>query len=357
MKNKSNISFPKRFIMSIKDIDKYGIFTEEKFTSGFYYFTILIAIFSLITTIVSVICLNYLKNDFIVEIQKLPDFKIENNKFTVDWEEDIVNEDSYFLNNVINTVFGNEISNTSYDTKTKVLLSNDEAPETLSEEDKNYDGVFIGIYSNRIIFYSMDNSISYSYEELRNNYGLKEVIDKQELINAINNAFSAKMVISMFIGFLFSNYLLNLFNVLTFALLGFILAKILGLKLSYGKVLNIAFSAITLPLVIQLIYKIVRMFTGFQIIHFDILFTIISYLYISVSLYIIYKNNKIITNKQKIKTLKEEIKEKIELEEVEAEAEKEKEEVKKKDRETEKKRKKKTNDDQKPEPQANFKGM
>ena len=357
MKNKSNISFPKRFIMSIKDIDKYNVLTEQKFLNGLYYFTILIAIYTLIVTIVSVICLNYLKSDFIKEVEKLPDFKIENNKFSINWDEDIINEDSYFLNNILNTVFGNEISNTAYDTKTKILLSNKEAPDTIPDEHKNYNGVFIGVYSNRIIFYSLDNSISYSYEDLTNNFGLKDVIDKQELINAVNNTFSARMVTSIFMGFLFSNYLLNLFNVLTFALLGFILAKIMGLKLSYGKVLNIAFSAITLPIVLQLIYKIVRVFTGFQIIHFDILFTIISYLYISASLYLIYKNDKMQKNMQKIKTIKEEIKEQIELEEVEAETEKEKEAVKKKDRETEKKRKKKTNDDQKPEPQANFKGM
>ena len=357
MKNKSSISFPKRFIMSIKDIDKYSTFTEQKFLNGFYYFSILIAIFSLIVTIVSVICLNYLKNDFISEVQKLPDFKIENNKFSIDWEEDIINEDSYFLNNILNTVFGNEISNMTYNTKTKILLSNSIAPDTLSDEDKNYEGVFVGVYSNRIILYSLENSISYSYENLTNNYGLKEVIDKQEFIDAVNNAFNARMVISIFLGFLLSNYLLNLFNVLTFALLGFFLGKIMGLKLPYGKVLNIAFSAITLPLVLQLVYKIIRVFTGFQILHFDILFTIISYLYISVSLYLIYKNDKTNTSKQRIKTIKEEIEEKLELEEVEAEAEKEKEDVKKKDRETEKKRKKKSNDNQKPEPQANFKEM
>ena len=125
---------------------------------------------------------------------------------------------------------------------------------------------------------------------------------------------------------------------------------------SNDQTLNLSFSAITLPLTIQLIYKIVKMITGFRILHFDILFTIIAYLYIAATIYIMNKNNKVAMNKQRIKSIKEEIQDEIQIEEIEAENQKEKEEVKKKDQETEKrkKRKQKTKDKEKPEPQANF---
>ena len=356
MKNKSNISFPKRFIMSIKDIDRYNEFTEQKFINGFSYFSILLVIYTLIITISSVICLNYLKKDFVAEVEKLPDFKIENNKFSVDWSEDVINEDTYYFNNIFNLIFANELSNIEYDLKAKVVLSNNEAPEEIPEEYSKYEGFCMCVYSNKIMFFSMGNSMTYTYEELTNNYGLKEVINKKEFIDAINNVLNIRTFVSIFLGFLLTNYLSNLFNVITFALLGFILAKILGVKLSYGKVLNISFSAITLPLTIQVIYKIVKMLTGFRILHFDILFTIIAYLYIAATIYIMHKNNKVAMSKQKIKSEKEEIQDEIELEEIEEENQKEKEEVKKKDKETEKnrKRKEKTEDKEKPEPQANF---
>ena len=356
MKNKSNISFPKRYIMSIKDIDRYSEFTEQKLLSGFSYFTILLVIYTLIITISSVICLNYLKNDFVAEIEKLPEFKIENNEFSIDWPENVINEDTYFFNNVFNLIFSNELSDIEYDVKAKAVLSNELAPEEIPEEFSKYAGLCICVYSNKIVFFSMGNSLSYTYEDLTNNYGLKEVINKQELLNAINNAFNARICISIFIGFFITNFLSNLFNAITFALLGFIVAKLLGLKLSYGKALNLSFSAITLPLTIQLIYKIVKMITGFRILHFDILFTIIAYLYIAATIFIMHKNNKVVMSKQRIKSIKEEIQDEIELKEIEAENQKEKEEVKKKDQETEKrkKRKQKTNDKEKPEPQANF---
>ena len=354
MKKKSNnISFPKRFIMSIKDIDQYSAFTEEKFLSGFYYFTILIAIFTLIITIASFVCLNYLKNGFIEEVKKVPDFKIENNEFSIDWSEDIVNEDTYYLKNLFNSVFSNDFSDTDYNIKSKVLLSNKKAPENIADADKNYEGLYLALYSDKVIFSSLANTMTYSYEELTNNYGLKEFINKQEFIDAIDTALNVRMFISMFIGFFLGNYLLFLIFVLTFALLGFILGKIFGLDLSYGKVLNISFSAITLPLIVDLIYKIVRMFTGFKVVHFDILFTILAYLYIVASIYLIYKANKAQPNKQRIKSNKEEQEEKSKLKQLEEEVEQEKERIKKKDRETEKREK--TKEKQKPEPQANFK--
>ena len=384
--NKANnrvvtMSFPKRFLTSIKDIDKYKYFTEMKLGRGFLYFLVLMIIFSLILSFASSYKMEITKSFIADNISTLPEFTIKDGVFHMESENPITIEDNTVLRTIYLVVFGDSLQNTngiSY--KSMVYLSNEAYNEEGAELTNNA-GLYLGLYSDRIIFKndylvpyanialvgSSDanttislNKFEKTYNELYDQAGMVKDLSKAQIAESVRNISVYSLLPSLIFGNLVKYFVSNLISILAFALLGYVLNKILKTELKYGQLLNISFSAITLPVVLQIIYEVVRLFTGFEITYFLMLFSIISYIYIAAALYFIKsENNREIKNANRILTdeeEKEEVKKEKELEEKDKQ---EKEDVKKKDDEIlkkqKRKRKEKNNEENTPQPQANIK--
>ena len=140
----------------------------------------------------------------------------------------------------------------------------------------------------------------------------------------------------------FSIYFVSILtDVLLLGAFGYFTAIILRIHLKYNAMCKIAVYSLTLPLILNAIYILIRTFTTFQIKYFEAMYIGIAYIYIVTAILMIKSD--ILKNQQELtKILQEQEKVRQELEKKEEEAKKEeksKEEEKEKQREKEKKEK------------------
>ena len=132
----------------------------------------------------------------------------------------------------------------------------------------------------------------------------------------------------MFI-YLFTVYVTtNLVDAVILGALGYIFARIVKLRLKYKATFNIGIYALTLPIILNLIYMLVNVFTGFEIRYFQWMYTSIAYIYVVVAILMI--KTEIINQRMqliKIKEIQEQVAKEAE-EEIPKEKEEEKEEKK-----------------------------
>lgn len=137
-------------------------------------------------------------------------------------------------------------------------------------------------------------------------------------------------LITVFI-YLFIIYITsNIIDGLVLGVLGYIFARIVGLRLKYKATFNIGIYALTLPITLNFIYILVNTFTGFTINYFQWMYTSISYIYVAVAILMI--KAEIINQKiqlMRLEQIQKEIKEEQELEEKEQEKEEKKEDKEK----------------------------
>ena len=82
----------------------------------------------------------------------------------------------------------------------------------------------------------------------------------------------------------------TLIDILALSLIGTITAKIAGIPLKFGALFSMAVSASTLSIIINLIYLNLKIFTNFNIPQFQVLYTLISYIYLVTSIFIMRSN-------------------------------------------------------------------
>lgn len=136
--------------------------------------------------------------------------------------------------------------------------------------------------------------------------------------------------ITMFI-YLFSVYFVsNIIDVLILGAIGYIFARILRLRLKFRATFNIGVHALTLPIILNLIYILVNTITGFRINNFQWMYTSISYIYVAVAILMI--KTEIINQRIqliRLRQIQEEVKEEAEDKPKEEKKEENKQEEKK----------------------------
>ena len=199
---------------------------------------------------------------------------------------------------------------------------------------------------DRIIIKNQMTNIpsTYNYSDITSQYNIN-IIQKQDIINALSNqnlfAICSIFFITMFI-YLYIIYLSSvLIDALVLALLGYITSAILKVRLKVSALYNIAVYALTLPIILNLMYIIINMFTGFTVKYFQIMYTAISYIYVISSILII-KSDVIKKQRElmKIMSEQEKVKEEIARKEQEKKEKEEKERIRKRDEEESKKEQK-----------------
>jgi len=106
----------------------------------------------------------------------------------------------------------------------------------------------------------------------------------------------------------------------------------LKVRLKVSALYNIAVYALTLPIILNLMYIIINMFTGFTVKYFQVMYTAISYIYVISSIYVtssIKKQRELM----KIMSELEKVKEEIARKEREKKEQEEKERIRKRDEE------------------------
>lgn len=311
-------NFFKKVWTSIRDFEEYEEFAAEKLSKAIKYIVIIILIFAIVVALIYTYKFTSSVKDIKNYInENINDISIIDGKLKINPEKEITIADE---NNIIPIIIVNTVEGVK--------------KEEYAEKFKAYNlGVLV--LSDRIVFNSNAitnmNDILYSSIFTSNIEGKEaflELISPQSLFSAY-----ALFYVTIFI-YLFVIYLIsNMIDIIILAVLGYLFARVMKIRLKFKATFNIGVHALTLPIILNLLYIIVNTFTGFTISKFQWMYTTISYIYVVVAILMI--KTEIINQRIqliRLKQIQEEVKE-VTDEEEKQERTKEKEEKKQEDKE------------------------
>lgn len=273
---KKKTNFFKQAFKSVKDLDKYEDFATEQPKVAFKYLLKLVLIFAIIVTAFYSYKIVASLNNIYTNLRDLiPEFSYTAGTLTVNNEQPIVFKQ-----------FEESIGKIIVDTN---IVEN--AIEKYKEELNGTD-VAILILKDKFILTSNGTAgqVAYNYLELTNRYEITE-FTKQEVINYIDRINPVSIYFSIYFMvfvYLFIIYFISiLMDVLILGVLTFIISRISRIGLKFAPSFNIAVHSITLPVLLNLIYVIVNLLTGFNIKYFELMYRTISYIYVIVAILMI----------------------------------------------------------------------
>ena len=319
---------------SIFNFDSYQDFALEEMKRGIFYFLKLAILFSVIIAIVFsvlqvVVTIPNAKNFIASDI---PDFSY------ADGILDVKSDETVTIDNIADQVL-------------------------IIADTKDLDETKINEYKDKINLYDIGVLVLKDKVYLKNSYagtGLQEIpmsdigsiygkneFTKQDIVNDINSINMISLCISLaftvFLGFFITYLIMSILDIIILALLSNIVAMLLRVRMKVSALVNISVHAMTLPIILLLIYAIVLMTTGFEIKYFNIMYRGIAYIYVITAVFLIRQNlikqqMELTTIVQKQKELKQQLeeKEKVQQEPKEKDEQKDKKEDESNDKKEEK---------------------
>ncbi len=308
----TNYSFLENLKISIFKFDKYYEITQQKTRKILVFLFELVVLVTLILTGTIILRLNQTYDYAYKFIQdNLPDFTISKDGFHMDIEEPLIYKNSEYFNSV--AIFDNGEDNKQY-----------------LEEANNGNSIYIVVTKNSLIFKipgavtteykfndifkekkvettntdnttenAVENSTEQTLENTAENNNEQENTEKKT-INEINKKYLldlfneetmkqtiANLALYLFLLLFISLMIISLCNILALSILGYVFAKIIKLPFKYSKVFNMSVAASVLPTILLCIYMVINILTGFVIAKFDILYSIVSYIYLAAALLIL----------------------------------------------------------------------
>lgn len=330
-------NFFKEALKSIKDLDKYEDFALELPKTAFKYLFKLVLIFiAIITLVYSYKIVDSLNNIYAGLKEKLPNFSYSQGVLKVDSSEPIILEE-------YEETIGKVIIDTNIDES--------EINKYEKEIGNNTIGVLILKDKCIVLSNTTAGQVTYKYSDIASSYNITE-FTKQNAIEYIDNinivSVYASIYFVIFVYF-FIIYFISIFvDVLILAVLAYIVARISRIRLKFTPSFNVAVHSITLPILLNLVYIIVNLLTGFNIKYFQLMYNTISYIYVIVAVLMIKTD--FINRQLELMKLAEE------QEKVKKEMEKKKEEQQKEENEKNKEKKPKTKKEKQPKEEDNLEG-
>lgn len=320
--------FFKKVWYSIDKIERYAELSAEGLKSALKYLAMLILVIGVIAAASTIYKTSLVVNKISQYIdQKVPNLTYSENTLKVENSEAIIDE---------NEEFGKIIIDTNTDDEQQI---NKYVSDVKDEENA------VIILKNKLILKTsgVSGSANYNYEDLFGQMGITE-FNKQQLIDYLTGStmfkYYANLFLTLFI-YAFAVYLINtLFYIIIISMVGFLATMILKLKIRFVAVFNMAVYSITLPTILNIIYIIVNTFYKYAISYFDVMYVMISTIYILAAIFMLKSEfNKKQGEVQKIVEVEKEVKEEQKQEE-----ENNKEDTKKSEKKETKKKKEKSKD-------------
>jgi len=306
---------------AVFQLERYGVFLGERFSTSLKYALLLILIVTIATTIAETYNFsNMVEKGFKYVDYELPDFTLENNVLSFDEVIEGYDEEFKFY------FFVNTDQN----------ITDDSIRNYLSKSSEGDYGLIV-LY-DRILYKVGGVEMEQRYEEFMSQYDSK-VMDKEMLLDEYNSLGIRNICTVFFVVILTGQYMVNILQIfadlILVAILGHITARICKIKLKMSSMLTLSIYAMTLSIILNTIYVVIRILTGFSINYFRIMYLLIAYVYIVAAMLMI-KTDIIKCNEELAIAL--EMQKKMKKEEEEKKQE-EQEEQEKKEQEKEKKKK------------------
>jgi hypothetical protein len=238
---------------AIFNFDDYHTFAMEKVKSAVFYFILLMLIFSLVISAAAI----YKVYDRVKVISSeakntLPDFKFENNELVMEQKDKILFEDEDgFLEIVV-------------ESREKELEYSSEKYGIIFLKDK--------VVLNYSVTGNLGATPSMLYQDISSKvYDLNNVT-KDIMLDYLNSNKMIAVYIELFVIMLISNFIgysiAIFFDVIILAALGFLVSRIFKINLKFTPILSMAFYAMTLPVILLMLYMSANIITGFEIEYF-----------------------------------------------------------------------------------------
>lgn len=352
MEQENTISFWKKFKISIFQLENYQKLAIQKLSKTILYFVIIMLIFSLIVSFCITVIFHQTMSKITNYIQEnIQVLSFQNGALTIQSKENpndpiIIDEEKEFNGKII-------------------IDTNDLTEEQISQYQekigKYYNGIIV--LKNKVIAKTgLNNSLlTVPLDELANEINLVQ-LQKEDILNflggrqlyLLDGMFLVMVCVALWINYFAS----TLLDALLYSVIGYIASTFARIKLRYTAIYNIASYSMTLPILLNLVYTIVNLFTGYTIHYFDIMYVAVTCVYIFAAIFMI-KSDIIKRHVELTKVIEEQEKVKQEMKEREQkkQEEEEKEKLRKEDEKKEKEdgqKEKKPNEKENPEPQANI---
>lgn len=183
------------------------------------------------------------------------------------------------------------------------------------------------VYSIKVVNGGLEEIINKVQDELNEDLGMN-IKEMQETVKQNYEVF----FIIVFFSVLTAYFTTTFIDAAMLGILGLIVARLIGIRMKYKATVNIGMHALTLPLILQIIYLTVNILTGFEVKYFQWMYTTISYIYVVVAILMIktqFINQQI--ELMKIKLEQEKVKEEINQQEEQKNEEPEEKQEKPKD--------------------------
>ena len=259
------IGFFSRLKIAVIKLEDYGVFLEEKISVALKYFFLIVLMVSLVMAIVEsygiVKMINkgyqYLQND-------MADFTYENEK--LQFSENIKaydkEYDMYFITDTSDNITDEKIQEYKNELKSSGIL----------------------LLKDKMIYKLKTNETEYKYSDILSAYQV-ETLNKESLLQKIDSAGGlAGISIVAFIVVLFTIYVYQIVSIfmdwIIIAIFAAIAAKLFKVNMKFKNSFNISIYALTLSIILSMLYNIMYYLTGFYIEYFRIIYLLISYVYV-----------------------------------------------------------------------------
>lgn len=319
----------KKFWYSITKFERYPEMATEGVKRAFGYLIWLVFVFALILSIFLIIRFTDLAKKGINFLDK--------NFNEISYSEGVLTIDA--VNKSATTDWGNVIVNTEE-------LSEEQLKQY--ENKKSYTDVEI-VWLKEYVLLKYDKEVGkIYYKDILENLEINK-FDKTVLLNYLNEQFNSPKIYIMYLIamtiYLFVSYFIAiLLDALILSLFGIITTAFAKIQIRYRALFNMSVYSITISTVLQLIYTIVKAFTGFNIKYFDLMHTAISFICLTAAIFMI-KSDVI---KQQLELMKI-IEIKKQEQEQDSQEEKEEKQEEEKEDNTEEKKETEKNDENPPD--------
>lgn len=294
-KNKKNLFSD--IVISITKFEDYEQFAVDKIKNSLIYALKILVIFAILISIACTLKIYSIINNIAIEIEEnIDEIKFEDGKLSINSNEPLKKEYSNFISM-------NVIVDTSDITEEK-------EQEYIEEVYDGENGIVL-LQDKAIVKNVLSNQIEYyDYKDIIIN---GENLEKQYLIESLQGVNLYLICVLFFIILFFIVFVIYGVNVLMyiiiFAFLGNLTSILLKMPLKYKATFNISTHALTLPIILNLLYIIINLFLGFEIKYFQIMYIGIAYVYIITAILMIKTDfikrqielSKIIEEQQKIR--------------------------------------------------------
>ncbi len=306
-----NINFFKKVWYSITKFEQYPAMATEGLPRAIKYLLTLMVAVTIFVMIGSLMQMKQTIDSLSQYIeQNIPDFTVADGKVEMNIDQPI------------------KIENVQYSGIDKIIvnpLAETTEQKEQSENEETIVGVTIFFFKDEIILKSKidDDNVTkqnYTYSEFVANYTGENIstFNKAQLVEYLTSQgmtrYYVRYGLSAFVYLFLINIIYALLDALEIAILGWFTTTLARIKIRFVAIYNMAVYALTLPVVLNIIYIVVNYFVSFKITYFQVAYITIAYVYLAATIFIlkddiIKKMQEVEKIRQEQKKVKEEIKE------------------------------------------------